>query len=47
MLLQALTDAEAVPRYEKLSITNVRFLVFLVTGFEPAGKNTFGIPGFP
>lgn len=47
MLLQALTDAEAVPRYEKLSIANVRFLFFLVTGFEPAGKKTFGIPGFP
>lgn len=47
MLLQLLVDAEALPRYEKLSITNIRFLVFLVTGFEPAGKKTFGIPGFP
>ena len=47
MLIQALADADAVPRYEKLSISNIRFLVFLVTGFEPAGKRTFGIPGFP
>ena len=47
MLIQALADADAVPRYEKLSISNIRFLVFLVTGFEPAGKKTFGIPGFP
>ena len=47
MIIQLLTDAEALPRYEKLSITNIRFLTFLVTGFEPAGKRTFGIPGFP
>ena len=47
MLFQMLMDADAVPRYEKLSVANIRFLVFLVTGFEPAGKNTFGIPGFP
>ena len=47
ILMQMLVDADAVPRYEKLSISNIRFLVFLVTGFEPAGKRTFGIPGFP
>ena len=47
MLIQMLADADAIPRYEKLSILNIRFLVFLVTGFEPAGKRTFGIPGFP
>ena len=47
MLMQMLVDADAVPRYEKLSVANIRFLVFLVTGFEPAGKNTFGLPGFP
>lgn len=47
MLMQMLVDADAVPRYEKLSVANIRFLVFLVTGFEPAGKRTFGIPGFP
>lgn len=47
MLLQSLTDADALPPYEKLSIINPRFLVFLLTGFEPAGKKTFGIPGFP
>ena len=44
ILMQMLVDADAVPRYEKLSISNIRFLVFLVTGFEPAGKRTFGIP---
>ena len=47
MLMQMLVDADAIPRYEKLSVSNIRFLVFLVTGFEPAGKRTFGIPGFP
>ena len=47
MLMQMLVDADAVPRYEKLSVSNIRFLVFLVTGFEPAGKRTFGIPGYP
>ena len=47
MLMQMLVDADAVPRYEKLSVSNIRFLVFLVTGFEPAGKRSFGIPGFP
>ena len=46
-LMNMLVDADAVPRYEKLSISNIRFLVFLVTGFEPAGKRTFGIPGYP
>lgn len=46
-IIQTLTDAEALPRYEKLSVSNVRFLFFLVTGFEPAGKRSFGIPGFP
>jgi hypothetical protein len=47
MILQAIVCAEAVPRYEKLSVSNIRFLTFLVTGFEPAGKKTFGIPGYP
>jgi hypothetical protein len=46
-IIQGLTCAEAVPRYEKLNISNIRFLTFLLTGFEPAGKKTFGIPGFP
>lgn len=46
-ILQLILDAEALPRYEKLSISNLRFLVFLTTGFEPAAKKSFGIPGFP
>jgi len=46
-ILQALVCAEATPRYESLKISYIRFLTFLVTGFEPAGKRTFGIPGYP
>lgn len=47
LLLMTLFDAEALPRYEKLTPINIRFLVFLITGFEPAAKKTFGFPGFP
>ena len=47
LLLMTLFDAEALPRYEKLTPINIRFMVFLITGFEPAAKKTFGIPGFP
>lgn len=46
-ILQSLVCAEATPRYENLKISYIRFLTFLVTGFEPAGKRTFGIPGYP
>lgn len=38
---------EPLPRYEKLSIVkNPRFLLYLLQAFEPAAKQTFGIPGF-
>lgn len=47
LLLATIFEAEALPRYEKLSPTNIRFLTFLITGFEPAAQKTFGIPGFP
>lgn len=33
------------PRYEKLKFTNLGFLAFLITGFEPAAHKSFGIPG--
>jgi hypothetical protein len=46
-ILQTIVCAEATPRYESLKISYIRFLTFLVTGFEPAGKRTFGIPGYP
>lgn len=47
LLIMTLFDAEALPRYEKLTPINIRFMVFLITGFEPAAKKTFGFPGFP
>lgn len=46
-ILQSLLEAEPLPRYEKLNLINIRFLTFLATGFVPAGKRSFGIPGYP
>ena len=46
-ILSALVDADPLPRYEKLSIANPRFLVYLATGLEPSAKQCFGLPGFP
>lgn len=46
-ILQSLFEAEPLPRYEKLSIVNIRFLTFLATGFVPAGKQSFGLPMYP
>lgn len=37
---------EALPKFEKLNITNPSFLAWLVTSFEPAAQRSFGIPGF-
>lgn len=34
------------PRYEKLKFTNLGFLAFLITGFEPTAHKSFGIPGY-
>lgn len=36
-----------VPRFEKLKITNLGYLAWLITGYEPGAKTTFGIPGMP
>jgi hypothetical protein len=47
VILMTLLDADVLPRYEKLSVTNIRFLTYLATGFEPAAHNCFGFPGFP
>ena len=46
-IMLTLVDADAVPRYEKLSVTNPRFMAYLITGFEPKAHASFGIPGFP
>lgn len=39
--------SEPLPKYEKLSITNIRFLLWLSTVFEPGMKASFGLPGMP
>lgn len=43
-ILQSLFDADALPRYEKLKVSNIRFLTFLLTGLEPSMYRTFGAP---
>lgn len=47
LILATVVDAEPLPRYEKLTPINPRFLVYLATGLEPAAKQCFGLPGFP
>lgn len=39
--------SEPLPKYEKLMITNIRFLLWLTLVFEPGMKQSFGIPGMP
>lgn len=43
-LVSLLPLAQPLPKYEKLSFTNIGFLVWLITGFEPAGFQSFGFP---
>lgn len=44
-LLRILTfGAEALPKYEKLSFTNINFLLYLLTSWGPTTKMTFGFP---
>lgn len=38
---------QALPKYEKLSITNLGFLAWCMTGWCPAGKQSFGFPYYP
>lgn len=45
--LALLPFADPMPKYEKLSITNIGFLTWLITGFVPAGHKSFGIMGMP
>lgn len=41
------TGAEPLPRYSRVKITNPYYLIYLFTGWAPAGITCFGIPGFP
>lgn len=46
-LIAYIPFADPLPKYENLSIINPGFLVWLLTGFLPAAKLSFGIPGMP
>lgn len=46
-IISAIPLAEPLPKFENLSITNLGFLIWLMTGFCPAGRLSFGIPGQP
>lgn len=46
-LLAASLQPEALPKYERVSLANVGFLMWLTEGFIPAQPDFFGIPGQP
>lgn len=46
-LIAYLPVADPLPKYENLVIYNPGFLIWLMTGFLPAGRTSFGIPGMP
>lgn len=39
--------SEPMPKYEKISILNIRYLLWLTTVFQPSMKLSFGYPGMP
>ena len=39
--------SEPLPKYERLSLTNLGYMYWLIMGFEPAMKKCFGFPGQP
>jgi hypothetical protein len=44
-ILDFLPIPMGMPKYEKLKFTNLGFMAYLITGFEPAAHKSFGIPG--
>lgn len=44
-IMMTLLDADAIPRYEKLTFLNPRFAAYMITGFQPKAAASFGIPG--
>lgn len=46
-IISVIPLAEPLPKFENLSITNLGFLIWLMTGFCPAGRSSFGMPGQP
>ena len=47
LLLSIFTPSEPMPKYERLSVINLRYLMWLQMYFEPAMKQSFGMPGMP
>ena len=41
-IVSSIPVPQALPKFEKLSLTNLGFLAWLITGFEPAGLKSFG-----
>lgn len=44
-ILKTLAIPQPLPKYENLSLLNLGFLAWLLTGFCPAGQASFGLPG--
>lgn len=44
-ILKLLAIPQPLPKYENLSLLNLGFLAWLLTGFCPAGQASFGLPG--
>lgn len=47
VILLASIYPQPLPKYERLLPVNVGYMLFLMTGFNAAGKLAFGMPGFP
>lgn len=45
VILKVLPIPQPLPKYENLSLLNLGFLAWLLTGFCPAGHSSFGLPG--
>lgn len=46
-IVQLIPIPQALPKYEKISIINLGYLAWLLTSFELAGKQSFGMMGMP
>lgn len=46
-IIASCLSPEALPKYEKLSPTNLSFMAWLLSSFELAMQKSFGIPGWP
>lgn len=47
VVVATIFQPEPLPKYERLSITNIGYMAWLLTSFEPTMKKCFGLPTFP